>query len=237
VPRTGADLLTQMHDAYAGKWFHTVTFVQQTTLRAAPDSTPHVQTWYEAILSPDRLRIDIGDPAEQNGVVTTADSTYVVRGGAVTRSVARGNPFLPFVAGVYTQPVEQTLQQIQQYHFDLTRVRRDEWQGRPVFVVGARDTADLESPQFWVDTERLIVVRMLLPLFANGQAKAQDIRLDKYVPLGGSWLATHISMRDGELERQAEDYTEYHADTPVPEAFFDAAKWKTTPHWATAKGK
>src|SRR6476660_9407711 len=157
APASGVELLQRMHDAYDGKWFKSVTFVQKTT-RTQPNGVVDTSTWYEALKSPDRLRIDFGDPAKGNGALYTADSLYVVRGGKITRTVASGNPFLPFVAGVYDQPIATTLQQVTPYHFDLTRIRDDAWQGRAVYVVGAMSPADLDSPQFWIDRDRLVAV-------------------------------------------------------------------------------
>jgi hypothetical protein len=237
LPASGTELLQRMHDAYAGKWFRTLTFTQRTTVRRSDTSAAQVSTWYEAMLAPDRLRIDVGDPSEGNGSLSTADSTYIVRGGKIARAVGEGNPFIPFVAGVYAQPLERTLQQLQPLHFDMSRVHRDTWQGRPVFVVGARDASDLESPQFWVDTERLVVVRMLLPLFQSARSKAQDIHLDKYVRLGGGWLATRVVMYDGDLARQTEEYSDWRSDMPLDERLFDAAQWSAVPHWTTTRDK
>lgn len=230
APTSGVELLRQMHDAYDGRWFRTLTFVQRTTI-ARPDSAPQVSTWYEAMLSPDRLRIDFGNPGEGNGVITTADSTYVVRGGQIARTVGQGNPFIPFVAAVYAQPVERTVQQLEPYHIDLTRVRRDRWQGRPVFVAGARDASDLTSPQFWVDAERMVLVRMLLPLNRGGTARTEDIHLDKYVPLTHGWLATKVVMYDGKVARQTEEYSDWRSDIPLDTRLFDATKWSSVKHW------
>ena len=106
-PTDGRQLLARMRAAYLGKWFKTVTF-QQQTIQTHPNGVTDTTTWYEALKSPDRLRIDFGDPKNGNGVVYTADSLYVVRSGNVTRTAASGNPFLPFVAGVYDQPLETT---------------------------------------------------------------------------------------------------------------------------------
>src|SRR5471032_1217859 len=77
TPVTGRDVLGQMRDAYAGKWYRTLTFTQKTTARAA-DGTETVTTWYESVrqstTSRSQLRIDIGDPALGNGVLYSADS-------------------------------------------------------------------------------------------------------------------------------------------------------------------
>ena len=230
VPATGTELLQRMHDAYDGKWYKTLTFVQKTTI-TRPNGVVDTSTWYEALKSPDRLRIDFGDPAKGNGALYTADSLYVVRDGKITRTVASGNPFLPFVAGVYDQPLETTLRQLAPYHFDLTRIRTDSWQGKPVYVVGATSAGDLDSPQFWVETEHLQPVRFLVKLSPAPDAKPNDIRLEKYVPVGGGWLATHVAIMDGSVVRQAEDYSDWKGGVALPADFFVAEKWKDTPHW------
>jgi hypothetical protein len=230
VPASGAALVTRMHDAYAGKWYRTLTFVQKTTQRL-PDGTERVSTWYEALRSPDRLRIDVGDPAQGNGVLYTADSAYRVRNGAVVSRMADGNPFLPFVAGIWTQPMNSTLRQIAPMRIDLARVRTDTWEGRPVYVVGARDAQDLDSPQFWVDAERLVPVRMLVQLIPNGKAKVQDIHLDDYVPVGGGWLATKVAMLDAGVPLQTEEYSDWHGDVTLPADFFVAERWGAVGHW------
>jgi hypothetical protein len=234
IPASGTDLLQRMHDVYAGKWYRTLTFVQKTTL-TRPTGVVDTSTWYEALKSPDRLRIDFGDPANGNGALYTADSLYVVRGGKITRTVASGNPFLPFVAGVYDQPLETTLRQLAPYHFDLSRIRADSWQGRPVYVVGATSPDDLESPQFWIDRDRLVAVRFLVKLSPAPDAKADDIRLESYVPVSGGWLATHVAIMQGTVVRQAEDYRDWHGDVPLPNDFFVAEKWSEVPHWFRGK--
>jgi hypothetical protein len=230
VPATGVELLQRMHDAYDGKWYKTLTFVQKTTL-TRPNGVVDTSTWYEALKSPDRLRIDFGDPSKGNGALYTADSLYVVRAGKVTRTVASGNPFLPFVAGVYDQPMETTLRQLAPYKFDLSRIRADTWQGFPVYVVGATSPDDLESAQFWIERDRLIAVRFLVKLSPAPDAKPNDIRLESYVPVGGGWLATHVAIMEGGVVRQAEDYSNWRGNVSLPQDFFVAEKWSEVTHW------
>jgi hypothetical protein len=232
---SGRDVLAQMQRMYDHKWYQTLTFVQRTTITRA-DGTQQVSTWYEALQSPDRLRIDFDDPKAGNGVLYTADSVYVVRGGAVTKKSAEGNVFLPFVAGVYTQPLETTLRQLAPYNFDLSRVRTDRWRDRAVYVVGARDSADLSSPQFWIDRERQIAVRVIVPLGSGANAKPYDIHLDGYVPVGKGWLATKVAILSEGVARQVEEYSDWRADIPLAPDLFVAERWTTAPHWATKTG-
>jgi hypothetical protein len=136
---------------------------------------------------------------------------------------------------VYDQPLETTLRQLAPYHFDLTRIRADTWQGRPVYVVGAGSPDDLDSPQFWIDRDRLVAVRFLVKLSPAPDAKANDIRLESYVPVSGGWLATRVVIMDGTVVRQAEDYSEWKGNPPLPSDFFVAEKWSDTPHWFRGK--
>ena len=233
IPANGTELLQRMHDAYDGKWYKTLTFVQKTT-RTLPTGVVDTSTWYEALRSPDRLRIDFGDPAKGNGALYTADSLYVVRGGKITRTVGSGNPFLPFVAGVYDQPLATTLRQLAPYNFDLSQIRADTWQGQPVFVVGAKSPDDLVSPQFWIERDRLVAVRFLVKLSPAPDAKPNDIRLEKYVKVSGGWLATHVAIMEGTVVRQGEDYSDWRGNPPLPNDFFVAEKWSAVPHWFSA---
>jgi len=232
APKDGIALLKQMREAYLGKWFKTVTFVQQT-IQTHPNGVTDTTTWYEALRSPDRLRIDFGDLKNGNGVIYTADSVYVVRAGKVTRTVPSGNPFLPFVQGVYDQPIDTTLRQIQPYKFDLTKIRSTTWEGHPTYVVGSQSPSDTMSPQFWIDQEKLVVVRMILGLNPSAPAEVTDIRLEDYRPVAGGWLAVLVEiMRDGKVI-QKEQYSNWRGNVDLQADFFVAEKWSAVPHWAT----
>lgn len=228
--RDGRELLAQMHDAYDGKWYRTLTFVQKTTMKRA-NAPDEVTWWYEAIQAPDRLRIDIGDPALGNGMMYTSDSVYVVRSGKLVRAVAQGNEFLPFVEAVYTQPVAETIVDVERFGFDLDRIRKDTWEGRPVYVVGATSAGDLASKQFWIDRERLVIVRMIVQFDPKPDAKPHDIHIGGYVPLEGGWLGTRIVIAQEGGATQLEEYTEWDAGVPLSPALFDPATWSTAPHW------
>jgi hypothetical protein len=235
TPRDGTALLAQMRDRYAGRWFKSLTFVQKTTMRR-PDGTEQVSTWYEAQLG-SRLRIDMGDPALGNGALYTADSLYVMRGGKVVRAMAEGNPFLPLIVGVYLQPLDVTISQIARYKVDLTRLHRRDWEGRSTYVIGAESTRDTTSPQVWVDRERLIAVRFIMPLIPSPENRSQDVRLENNVPVAGGWLATRVRILDKGAPVQTEDYSDWKGDVALRESFFQAERWSDGPHWAKATGR
>lgn len=233
VPRTGADVLEAMRSAYAGKWYHTLTFRQKTTIRAQ-DGKEREETWYETLshtAAGTKLRIDRGDLSAGNGMIYTPDSVFIVRGGQPQPPRGTGNEFLPLIEGVYVQPVAKTVKELSQMKVDMSKVRAATYEGTPVWVVGAT-AADTTSPQFWVSTDRKLLVRMMLP-GGEGQPPL-DVHLGGYVKAGGGWLATKIEMFQGGVRRQAEEYSDWKVDVPVDPAMFDVAKWTTAPHWAKA---
>jgi opacity protein-like surface antigen len=233
TPATGIDVLQRMHDAYAGKWYRTLTFVQKTT--AYRNGTPTISTWYESLRHTDprgtQLRIDTGSPSAGNGMLYTTDSSWVMRAGALTQTRPQGNEFLPMIEGVYMQPVSRTAEQVKALGVNMNRVMRGQWDGRPVWIVGAAAASDTTSTQFWVDTERNVVVRMIMGS-TQPAAPPMDIHLDGYVPLAGGWLASKVSMFIGGAPRQIEEYRDWKANMDLAPGLFDPATWSTAPHWA-----
>jgi hypothetical protein len=236
TPASGAQVLESMRAAYFGKWYHTLRFEQKTTIRR-PNGTDTVQTWYESLQhtpeSGTRLRIDIGNPELGNGVLYTADSTYVFRAGKLTATRAGGNEFLPLIEGVYVQPVERTMKELEATKVDMSRVTTGEWGGKKVWIVGATSPTDTLSPQFWVDADRKVIVRMLLQPAPT--APTMDIHLGDYVALSSGWLATKVDMYVSGARRQTEEYSDWQASIPLDPGLFDAATWSTARHWQNAK--
>jgi hypothetical protein len=219
-----------MRDRYAGRWFRTLTFVQRTTM-LRPGGARDTSTWLEALQTPSRLRIDIGPLADRNGLIFTADSTYRIRNGQVAAATADANPLMPFVAALYLQPVGRTMLELSREHYDTTRLRVDAWRGHPVAVVGADRAADLTSPQFWVDLDRLVLVRLILPPPPRPDAKAIDIHMNDYRPFGGGLVATRVDVIAGADTIQSEEYGEVRADVPLDPALFEPSSWGTAKHW------
>jgi hypothetical protein len=227
----GRAVLRRMHDAYAGKWYPSVAFVQKTVL-FRPGGVRDSATWYERVKGPNLLRIGLGDPSAGRGVVYTAESSFVFRDGKLASSSADGNPFLPLIMGVYLQPVEETERQLAHHGVDVSKGYRTTLDGHPALVVGAAAESDTMGARFWVDPEKLVVVRMQTA--AAGSRPPLDVRLTDYVKLGGGWFGTTIRMSARGAPLQNEDYLEWSERVELPDSLFDRARWVTSGDWATA---
>jgi hypothetical protein len=225
---SGDQLLEAMQNRYVGRWYRTLTFVQETTQFPA-NAAEQKATWYEALLLPSQLRIDF-DPIDQgNGVIVRRDTQYVMQRGAIARRVPRTNELLLLGFDVYFLEPAQTAAWLRKIGFDLSRIREDVWQGRPVYVVGATDASDLRSSQFWIDRQHLLFVRLLQP--AGNTGRTTDIRFLNYQTLGRTWIAPLVEIyEDGRLVMK-EEYRHMRVDVELDSALFDPARFTTARHW------
>ena len=228
----GRVMLEKMRAAYAGKWYHTLTFTQKTTIYR-PGAPERVQIWRESLrYTPQhgvQLRIDNGDLTAGNGSLATADSTWIIRGGVLVQVRGTGNEFLPWIEGVYMQPLDQTERQVRAMGLDMQKTRKGTWRGRPITVLCATAADDTTRSQAWIDDERQIIVRMIVR--ADTAQPPLDVLLENYVRVGGGWLETKVDIYVDGVLRQREEYRDWKADLPLPDALFEPAQWITALHW------
>jgi len=221
------ELIAAMQEKYGKSWYKTATFVQETT-NIQPDGTSKVETWYEAMSVPGRLRIDFTPTTEGNGILFTDGKIFVFKNGKVENTRPFDHPLLILGFDIYRLPASEVTAKLQALKFDLSQFREDTWQGKPVYVVGAK-AGDLHSPQFWIEQKNLYFVRMLRPAGKDG-TQTQETQFNKYQKLGGGWIAPEvIFMVDGKVVT-TEKYSEIRGDVELDPKLFDPQFW-TTVHW------
>ena len=221
------ELISAMQKKYGKSWYKTATFVQQTT-NIEPDGTSKVEIWYEAMSVPGSLRIDFTPTKEGNGILFTDGKIFVFKNGKVDTTRPFEHPLLILGFDIYRAPASEVTAKLQALKFDLSQFREDTWQGRPVYVVGAK-AGDLHSKQFWIDQENLYFVRMLGSAGKDG-TQSQEIQFNKYQKLGGGWMAPEvIFMIDGKVVT-TEKYSDMRSDVTLDPKLFDPESW-TTVHW------
>jgi hypothetical protein len=205
--------------------------VQRNT-RYLASGAADTSTWFEAVRVPGALRIDIAPLEQRNGILFASDSQYSVRNALVTDVRPSVHPLMVLGFDVYADPPERTLSRLRSIGVDLAKLREDNWQGRPVYVVGA-GANDLRTRQFWIDRERLVFVRMLQP--GRDSAAVEEIRFDAYRPLGGGWIAPEVLFLTNGKATFRERYEDVRADVTLPASTFDPRAWSSTPHWTTIR--
>lgn len=221
------ELIAAMQAKYGKSWYKTATFIQETT-NFEPDGSSKVETWYEAMSVPGKLRIDFTPTKDGNGILFRDGKIFVFKNGKVDAERPFEHPLLILGFDIYRSPAAEITAKLQALKFDLTQFREDTWQGRPVYIVGAK-AGDLHSPQFWIDQENLYFVRMIRPAGKDG-AQTQETQFNKYQKLAGGWMAPEvIFMIEGKVIT-TEKYSDLRGDVTLDPKLFDPQSW-TTVHW------
>jgi len=221
------ELVQAMQKKYSKSWYETATFVQKTT-NIDKDGNQKVETWYEAMSLPGSLRIDFTPTKDGNGILFTNSQIYVFKNGKVDSNRPYVHPLMVLGFDIYRLPQRDVIEKLKELKFDLSIFREDTWQGRPVYVVGAK-AGDLHSTQFWIDQKNLYFVRMIRPAGRDG-AQTQETQFNKYRKLGGGWMSPEVIFSvDGKVST-TEEYSELRANVPLDPKLFDPQNFATV-HW------
>jgi hypothetical protein len=226
VISSSATAIDAMHARYAPSWFKTLTYVQKTTL-SLPSGGELVQTWYGALSLPGHMRVDT-DRKSRSGVLYAGDSVFTFASGKRTSADNRLNDLLVLPFDAYTQPASRTQAELRRLGYDLSKFHEGVWQGRPVYVIGAL-RGDTTSDQFWLDRERLVVIRVI----GSGRQGRTDTRLTNYVQTGGGWVATEVAQLVNGKRRILEVYSDLRPNVVLNDDLFDPRTWSSAAHWAS----
>jgi len=224
---TTEQLIAVMQSKYAKSWYRTATFVQKTT-NIDKDGNQKVETWYEAMSLPGSLRIDFTPTKDGNGILFTNGQVYSFKNGKVDTNRPFVHPLMVLGFDIYGLPQNEAMEKLKGLKFDVSICREDTWQGRPVYVVGAKQ-GDLHSPQFWIDQKNLYFVRMLRPAGRDG-AQTQETQFNKYVKLGGGWMSPEVIFKVDDKVVTTEEYSDLRANVKLPEKLFDPESFANV-HW------
>jgi hypothetical protein len=219
----GAALVRAMHERYEHTWYETLTFEQQATFFRPDGSVQREQTWSEYMVVPGKLRIEVGAKESGNGIIFRSDSAYQFLAGALNGASEQVHSLLLLGFDVYRSHPQETVGKLEALGFDLTKLHITWWQERPTYVVGA-DVGDERSAQFWIDAERLLFVRQILPAGPDGQI-ASEVQFNRYEPLEGAWVAAEVRfLNDGRLTL-LEEYSLIQANITLEDGLFDPSHW------------
>lgn len=224
--KSGQDLVSAMRKKYDGKWYKTLTFVQKTT-NYKPDGTSESSIWYEALSVPGQLRIDFAPLVKGDGIVFSNGKLYSFRDGKLAGSRPFVHPLLVLGFDVYMQPVETTISQLTGMNIDMSVVHQEKWQGKTIYVVGAKE-GDLTTPQFWVSKKDLLFVR-LFELAGKDKKSVHETQFNKYQKIkSGGWVSAEVQFFVDGKRATTEEYSDIQTGMQLGEDLWNPDKWMTT---------
>lgn len=220
--KNGEELIAAMHKKYDGKWYKTLTFVQKT-ITHKPDGTSTSETWHEALRLPGELRIDFADSKTGDGLLFSGGKLYQFHDGKAATGRPFVHPLLVLGFDVYGQPPATTIEQVKGMGIDLSQVHIEKWNGRDVYVVGAKQ-GDLNTPQFWVDKKDMVFVR-LIQLVGKDKKNVAETQFNKYIKMKRGWVSAEVKFFVDGKPTTTEEYSDLQTDVALSNDLWDPEKW------------
>lgn len=215
--------MNAMRQKYATTWYKTLSFTQNNTLYSVRGGQTNSQ-WRQHIVVPGKLRIDYLPMTQKSGVLFDGSRVHTFDNGKAIDTQAGVNAQLLVTSDIYALPMDRATQLLDSLGFDLSKFRRDTWDGQAAYVIGA-SAGDSTTSQFWIDSTKLVALRVVQKERRGTRDIVTDVRFGKFSDFGGVPIATEVTQyRDGRLVFR-EQYVDVRVNEPIPEATFDPTKW------------
>jgi hypothetical protein len=221
--KSAMDLITAMHDRYAGSWYNTLRFSQTNTFYTSSGGEQKSR-WVQNLSVPGRLRIDFEPLASKSGLLILNNRVTTFDNGKKIDTRRSIQAILTLTADVYAIPASVTARRLDSLGVDLDKFHEEKLDKRRVYVMGA-DKDDLESSQVWIDADKLLLVRLIQREKRGERSIVTDTRVGGYKDIDGFPVAHEfVSTRDGKPYFK-EEYEDVRVNETIPAAVFDPAKW------------
>src|SRR2546423_4344427 len=224
---TSAGLLKAMHDRYDGKYVKTMSFLQNNTQYTSTGQEKKSQ-WYEHIEVPGKLRIAFLPATTKSGLVQVDDKVASFDNGIRIDFRPSINPLLLLTADVYVAPTAAIMRGLDSLHVDSELMHDDQWDGQPVYVVGAK-AGDSTANQMWVDRDHLRLGRVIQRSKQGDRTNVSDIRVQNYKEIQGFEIPTEFLVIRNGRPFWREQYADVRINEELPAGTFDQARWNDIP--------
>jgi hypothetical protein len=224
---SSSGLLKTMHDRYGGKYLKSMAFLQNNTAYTTTGQEQKSQ-WYEHLEFPGKLRIAFLPASQKSGMVQVDDRVASFDNGIRVDFRPSVNPVLLLTADVYVAPISTVMRGLDSLGVDTETIRVDEWEGEPVYVLGAK-AGDSTANQAWVDKDHLRLVRFIQRSKSGDRTVVSDIRVRGYKDIGGFEVPTEFLVLRNGRPVWREQYADVRVNEEFPPGTFDQAKWYDIP--------
>jgi hypothetical protein len=217
------NLVREMHDRYAGKWYKTLTFQQKNTFYTSAGKEQKSE-WMQRLSVPGRLRIDFLPLSTKSGLLIQNNRVITFDNGRRVDSRRSIQPVLTMTGDVYAIPAPIVIRRLDSLGVDLDKFHEESWQGRRVYVMGA-EKGDLESNQIWIDADKMLLLRFIQRDKRAERFVVTDTHVGDYRDVEGYPIAFEFtSYRDGKIFFK-EQYDNLKVNEPIAPELFDPSRW------------
>lgn len=222
APRNGLEVIGAMRRAHPAGSLKAVSFTIDISDLRADSAVRRAATGLIAF--PGRSRIAYQPVSLKNAIVRDRERMAVFEAGKRVSYFTRVDVAHLLAYDVFAQRLDSTILWLDIARVRLGLARRDRWDGRDVWVVGAAE-GDTTSTQFWVDDDRWRVLRVI-QRDPRRPSVVLDVRYREFDSVMRVPLPSRIEIyRDG---RHAETHqlSNIVANPKLPSRAFDLQRWR-----------
>lgn len=220
----GNDVINAMYKKYDGgkKWYRYFSFTQDAFFYRN-DSVIKKEVWHEIGSFPGYLAIKFGSKDSKDGVIFAVNKVYGIKDGIAKEPKTMIHDLILVGFDAYFLKPEITCHLLDSLGYNLKEIREDVFEGRKVYVVGAK-AGDEKTPQFWIDSERLYLHRIIYQKKDN----VTDCVFGDYEKVEGNWVAKKVVFKhDGKIQ-MIEKYYDLKFPKELSPDIFNPAKFAET---------
>lgn len=219
-------VLKQMYDRYHGKWRQSQRFTQQT-YRYTAGALSAIETWYETVEFPDRMRIDIGIPDSGNCMIFCRDSVFTFSKGMPTSARAYANDLLFITGGMYFAPnYDAAASRFAALGYNPDRSCMATLNDRKVYVIGVLNTEETAN-QLWVDASDFRVLKLV----QYDDGSRNEVYFSGHVNTGRGLCETIATFYEDGRMVQMERYSDIRINDVFDNTMFAPETPRTPYHW------
>lgn len=220
TPRNGLEVIGAMRRAHPSRTLRSIAFTVVSVDQPSRDSA---RTRAVASL-PGKFRMTLLPASRRTGSIRNHQHLAIFERGRRVATRERVDLATLLAYDVFAQGIDTTIRWLDVARVRYALARRDRFEGRDVWVVGAPE-GDTVSPQFWVDQDSWRVVRVI-QRDAEAPRRFADIRFPAFTNVMNIPLPSRIEVyHDGKLvERRL--MTNVVVNPSVPASAFDLTRWR-----------
>lgn len=221
-PRNGLEVIGAMRRAHPSRELRSLSFTISTT-EYRDDSSRVVLSRAHAAL-PGKFRVTRLPTSTRSGFVRDRHRLAIFERGRRIGALTRVDLTILLAYDVFAQSIDTTIMWLDTARIRFALARRDELDGRRVWVVGAMD-GDTTSSQFWIDAERWRVLRVI-QRDPRSPGDVVDVRFTEFTELLGVPVPTRNAVyRNGALV-QTQFVSDVAVNPSLPSRAFDLSRWR-----------
>lgn len=221
APRNGLEVIGWMRRTHPSRALKSLRFTMTSEFRDPPRAT---QSLGYAML-PGKLRVEMLPSSTRSGDVRDRQRLTVFRAGKRVATTRRVDLRALLAFDVFAQNADTTIMWLDSARVRYGLARRDEFRGRPVWVVGAV-AGDSTTVQFWVDAREWRLVRVI-QADPGSPDRLLDTRYTGFTELLDVPVPTTVEVwRDGRLF-ETQTLSDFEVNPTLPRNAFDLSRWRS----------